>query len=152
MDNGRNREKTAVVPGVLALVAALISIGAKEGMYWYTRFYAKRLDSGALMADAVGTVVGACLGTSTVTSYVESSAGVSVGGRTGLTSVITGLPSGFQLAVQLSGILSIVKNTVSLLHEMNTSFPIADTVSGITTAVRLKQDAKAPFFIDVTPS
>lgn len=32
---------------------------------------------GALMADAVGTVVGACLGTSTVTSYVESSAGVS---------------------------------------------------------------------------
>ena len=43
---------TAVVPGVLALVAALISIGVKEGMYWYTRFYAKRLDSGALMADA----------------------------------------------------------------------------------------------------
>ncbi len=42
---------------------------------------------GALMADAVGTVVGACLGTSTVTSYVESSAGVSEGGRTGLTSV-----------------------------------------------------------------
>ena len=45
--------------------------------------------SGALMADAVGTVVGACLGTSTVTSYVESSAGVAAGGRTGLTSVTT---------------------------------------------------------------
>lgn len=44
---------------------------------------------GALMADAVGTVVGACLGTSTVTSYVESSAGVAAGGRTGLTSVTT---------------------------------------------------------------
>ena len=44
---------------------------------------------GALMADAVGTVVGACLGTSTVTSYVESSAGVAVGGRTGLTAVTT---------------------------------------------------------------
>ena len=42
---------------------------------------------GALMADAVGTVVGACLGTSTVTSYVESSAGVAAGGRTGLTAV-----------------------------------------------------------------
>lgn len=42
---------------------------------------------GALMADAVGTVVGACLGTSTVTSYVESTAGVSEGGRTGLTAV-----------------------------------------------------------------
>lgn len=44
---------------------------------------------GALMADAVGTVVGACLGTSTVTSYVESSAGVVAGGRTGLTAVTT---------------------------------------------------------------
>ena len=44
---------------------------------------------GALMADAVGTVVGACLGTSTVTSYVESSAGVAAGGKTGLASVVT---------------------------------------------------------------
>ena len=40
------------VPGVLALVAAAISIICKEVMYWYTRFYAKRFDSGALMADA----------------------------------------------------------------------------------------------------
>lgn len=46
---------------------------------------------GALMADAVGTVVGACLGTSTVTSYVESSAGVAQGGRTGLTAVTAGV-------------------------------------------------------------
>ena len=45
--------------------------------------------TGALMADAVGTVVGACFGTSTVTSYVESSAGVAAGGRTGLTAVTT---------------------------------------------------------------
>lgn len=44
---------------------------------------------GALMADAVGTVVGACLGTSTVTSFVESSAGVAAGGRTGLSSIVT---------------------------------------------------------------
>ncbi len=40
------------VPGMLALVAAIVSIVSKEAMYWYTRFYAKRLDSGALMADA----------------------------------------------------------------------------------------------------
>ena len=39
-------------PGILALVAAVISIVAKEAMYWYTRFYAKKLDSGALMANA----------------------------------------------------------------------------------------------------
>lgn len=42
---------------------------------------------GALMSDAIGTIVGACMGTSTVTSYVESSAGVAQGGRTGLTAV-----------------------------------------------------------------
>ena len=40
------------VPGMLALIAALISIIAKEGMYWYTRYYAKMIDSSALMADA----------------------------------------------------------------------------------------------------
>ena len=40
------------VPGLLALLAAVVSIVIKEAMYWYTRFYAKRLDSDALMADA----------------------------------------------------------------------------------------------------
>ncbi len=39
-------------PGLLALIAAGVSIAVKEGMYWYTRFYAKRLRSDALMADA----------------------------------------------------------------------------------------------------
>ena len=40
------------VPGVLALIAAVVSIGVKEGMYWYTRAAAKKINSGALMADA----------------------------------------------------------------------------------------------------
>ena len=40
------------VPGMLALVAAVVSIAAKEAMYWYTRYYAKKIDSSALMADA----------------------------------------------------------------------------------------------------
>lgn len=39
-------------PGVLALVAAAVSIVTKEIMYWYTRHYAKKIDSSALMADA----------------------------------------------------------------------------------------------------
>ena len=47
---GNYKELTA--PTVLALVAAIISIVAKETMYWYTRYYAKRIDSSALMADA----------------------------------------------------------------------------------------------------
>ena len=40
------------IPGILALIAAIISIVSKEGMYWYTRYYAKKIDSSALMADA----------------------------------------------------------------------------------------------------
>ena len=40
------------VPGVLALIAAIVSIISKEAMYWYTRHYAKKIDSSALMADA----------------------------------------------------------------------------------------------------
>lgn len=40
------------IPGFSALLAAILSIAAKEAMYWYTRFYAVGLDSGALMADA----------------------------------------------------------------------------------------------------
>ncbi|MBO5246022.1 MAG: cation transporter [Eubacterium sp.] len=40
------------VPGALALYAAVLSIVSKEAMYWYTRYHAKRIDSGALLADA----------------------------------------------------------------------------------------------------
>jgi cation diffusion facilitator family transporter len=46
-----NSEKF-VVPGVLALVAAVVSIVLKEAMYWYTRAAAKKIDSTALMAEA----------------------------------------------------------------------------------------------------
>jgi len=41
-----------MIPGILALVAAIVSIVTKEGMYWYTRFYARKINSDALMADA----------------------------------------------------------------------------------------------------
>lgn len=40
------------VPGLLALIVALISIATKEWMYWYTRAAARKINSGALMADA----------------------------------------------------------------------------------------------------
>lgn len=44
--------KNLTVPGILALAAAILSIAAKEAMYWYTKINAKRIDSSALMADA----------------------------------------------------------------------------------------------------
>lgn len=46
------RTATLEVPGMLALVAAIISIVVKEWMFWYTRGVAKAEKSDALMADA----------------------------------------------------------------------------------------------------
>lgn len=40
------------IPGILALVAAIVSFVTKESMYWYKRTAAKKTNSGALMADA----------------------------------------------------------------------------------------------------
>lgn len=39
-------------PTYLALSVAVISIVSKESMYWYTRYYAKKVKSTAMMADA----------------------------------------------------------------------------------------------------
>ena len=44
--------KNIAVPGVLALVGAIVSIVTKEWMYWYTIIAAKKTNSGALKADA----------------------------------------------------------------------------------------------------
>lgn len=53
MDKILNRDsvKTAA-PGIIALIAAVVSIVVKEWMYWYTRAAANAINSGALMADA----------------------------------------------------------------------------------------------------
>ena len=40
------------IPGMIALLAAVASILVKESMFWYTRSAAKKINSGALMADA----------------------------------------------------------------------------------------------------
>lgn len=101
---------------------------------------------GALMADAVGTVVGACLGTSTVTSYVESSAGVSAGGRTGLTSVTTAVL--FLIAIFLSPIFLAIPTfattpamlyvgllMLSSIKKMSFDGDIADVIGGFLAVV-----------------
>ncbi|MBP5655619.1 MAG: cation transporter [Clostridiales bacterium] len=40
------------VPTLLPLIAAVVSIAVKEGMFWYTMHYAKKIDSPAFKADA----------------------------------------------------------------------------------------------------
>lgn len=44
--------KALAAPGVLALIAAVLSLLVKEWMFWYTRAAARKINSGALMADA----------------------------------------------------------------------------------------------------
>lgn len=39
-------------PAFIALIAAVVSIITKEAMFWYTRFFAKKINSSAFMADA----------------------------------------------------------------------------------------------------
>ncbi len=46
-----NREELAV-PGAAALIAAVVSVIVKEAMFHYTKHTAKRIGSGALLADA----------------------------------------------------------------------------------------------------
>ena len=40
------------IPTVLPLIAAVVSIVVKESMFWYTMYYAKKMDSSAFKADA----------------------------------------------------------------------------------------------------
>lgn len=44
--------KNLEIPGIIALVAAAVSIVVKEGMFWYTFIAAKKVNSSALKADA----------------------------------------------------------------------------------------------------
>ena len=103
---------------------------------------------GALMADAVGTVVGACLGTSTVTSYVESSAGVSAGGRTGLTAVTTAVM--FIIAIIFAPIFLAIPSfattpamlfvgllMLSAVKNMDFDGDVADSIGGFLAIVMM---------------
>lgn len=44
--------KNFAIPGIIALVAAAVSIITKEAMFWYTYLAAKKVNSSALKADA----------------------------------------------------------------------------------------------------
>lgn len=70
-------------PGALAMIAAIISIVSKEMMFWYTRYYAKKIDSSALLADAW---------------HHRSDALSSIGALIGIGCSILGYPMGDPLA------------------------------------------------------
>ena len=93
--------QVALVPGVLALVAAIVSIGTKEAMYWYTRHYAKQLNSGALMADAW---------------HHRSDALSSVGALLGIAAARMGFPI-FEPIASLAICLLIVKAALDIFKD-----------------------------------
>lgn len=45
-------EESIAIPSGITLVAAVLSIGVKEAMYWYTKLAAQKIHSDALLADA----------------------------------------------------------------------------------------------------
>ena len=84
-------------------VGTLVAVGEQAGLMRDGTLPRAR---GALLADAVGTVVGAGLGTSTVTAFVESATGVAAGGRTGFTAVVIAVL--FLLSLFLSPLVSVI--------------------------------------------
>ena len=84
-------------------VGTLVAVGEQAGLMRDGTLPRAR---GALLADAVGTVVGAGLGTSTVTAYIESATGVAAGGRTGLTAVVIAVL--FLLSLFFSPLVSMI--------------------------------------------
>ncbi len=78
--------KELTQPGLIAVVAALVSIAVKEAMFWYTMYYAKKLKSGAFKADAW---------------HHRSDALSSVGALAG----IIGARHGFPILDQIAGII-----------------------------------------------
>lgn len=104
--------------------------------------------SGALLSDAIGTVVGACMGTSTVTTYMESCAGVGQGGKTGLTSVSTAVF--FIIALFFSPIFLAIPSfatapalifvgwlMINSVKKMNFDDDIADSIGGFVAIVMM---------------
>ena len=92
---------TLKAPGLLALIAAAVSIAAKEWMYWYTRVRAKKIGSSAFMADAW---------------HHRSDALSSVGALIGIAGARLGLPVLDPIA---SGVicLFIIKVSVDIFRE-----------------------------------
>lgn len=93
--------QTLIIPDIIALIAAIISIGMKETMYWYTRYYGKKIHSPSLMADAY---------------HHRSDALSSIGSLIGITGAMLGLKfldplAGFCIC------LFILKPAISIFYD-----------------------------------
>ncbi len=137
---------TFLYTDIFDTVGTLIGVTQKAGLVKEDGTLPKA--GGALMADAVGTVVGACLGTSTVTSYVESSAGVAAGGKTGLTALTTAIM--FVIAIVFAPVFLAIPSfattpamlyvgilMLSAIKNMDFEGDIADVIGGFLAVVMM---------------
>ncbi len=137
---------TFLYTDIFDTVGTLIGVTQKAGLVKEDGTLPKA--GGALMADAVGTVVGACLGTSTVTSYVESSAGVAAGGKTGLTALTTGIM--FIIAIVFAPVFLAIPSfattpamlyvgilMLSAIKNMEFEGDVADVIGGFLAVVMM---------------
>ena len=93
--------KELAVPTPLALSAAIVSVAVKEAMFWITSACAKKINSGALKADAW---------------HHRSDALSSVGSFIGILCAMLGYPIMDSIAAIIIGIL-IIKAAVSVFKE-----------------------------------
>lgn len=93
--------ESAAAPGMIALVAAVVSIVSKEAMYQYTRHYAKVLNSAAFMADAW---------------HHRSDALSSIGSFTGIAGAMLGFPVLDSVASVVICLL-IIKVSIDILKD-----------------------------------
>ena len=137
---------TFLYTDIFDTVGTLIGVAAKGNLLDEEGKLPKA--SGALMADAVGTVCGAILGTSTVTSYVESSAGVAAGGRTGLSSLVTAIL--FILSLILAPVFTAIPGfattpamlyvgllMLSAVKQVNFDSDVADTIGAFLAIIMM---------------
>ncbi len=92
------KDTTPQTPTLIALLAAVISIVSKEAMYHYTRYYAKKINSSAFMADAW---------------HHRSDALSSIGSLVGIGGAMLGLPF-FDPAASVIICLFILKISVDI--------------------------------------
>lgn len=88
-------------PGLIALIAAIVSIVSKEAMFWYTRNGARKINSSALMAEAW---------------HHRSDAMSSVGSFAGILGARLGLPVLDPIASLIICVM-ILKVTVDIFRE-----------------------------------
>ena len=137
---------TFLYTDIFDTIGTLIGVTQKAGLVKQDGTLPKA--GGALMADAVGTVVGACMGTSTVTSYVESSAGVAAGGKTGLTALTTAVM--FLIAIIFAPVFLAIPSfattpamlyvgvlMLSAIKNMHFEGDVADVVGGFLTVIMM---------------